>query len=47
MESHDRKLTVQLYDFYHKNIQGRLEFITDKIRYDYYANFMVIIIYHF
>lgn len=26
-----------LYDFYHKNIQGRLEYITDKIRWDYYS----------
>lgn len=28
-----------LYDFYHKNTQGRLEYITDKIRWNYYAKF--------
>ena len=28
-----------LYDFYHKNTPGRLEYITDKIRYNYYEKF--------
>lgn len=28
-----------LYDFYNKNVHGRLEYITDKIRWNYYAKF--------